>query len=220
MTRGIAMLVSALVTAPAQAQDARMSKGEVKAVQAVHQPALVKIDQPQVVLASTTPMGNRTTDLPRSAPSAQPGAGPGPGASSAQVAAPEAVDCSVARSMLEDAPLTTRAYRPPKPPPGFDRTWREPPAVRRAAHCGDKYVIQVKSSSAEPWVLKAARLEGPNGTVLKVNAIQSRVDGDGWSFNVIMAEAPRGAGGEYPLHRLHLIGEDGRVAVLDQVVLP
>ncbi|HVE83696.1 MAG TPA: hypothetical protein VND93_12635, partial [Myxococcales bacterium] len=98
-------------------------------------------------------------------------------------------------------------------------TWSQAPAVVRAARCGNRYVLQVKSRSAEPWVLKEARLEGPNGMVLKVAGLRWRL-ADGWSINVVMVEAPEGQGADFPLVRLHLVGQDGRAAVLGKVVLP
>lgn len=90
--------------------------------------------------------------------------------------------------MFEDAPLTDRRY---KSLLSFrDPSWEEAPSVSRATRCGRKYLIQVMSRSKEPWLVKEARLEGPNGVLLKVKGIRSGVRRR-HAITIIVARCPR-----------------------------
>jgi hypothetical protein len=99
--------------------------------------------------------------------------------------------------------------------------WRQAPYVASVSHCGQVFVFQVQSRSQEAWVIRQARLEGPNGEVLQVEALLSKVLPVGQrhrTVNVIVARAPAGA--KLSRLRLDLSGEDGRVAQTEAVDLP
>jgi len=100
------------------------------------------------------------------------------------------------------------------PPKG----WEQSPYGKAVARCGQRFIIQVRSLSKKAWVIDRARLEGSNGEVLKVSGIRFRDQGKGVSLNVLVAEAPQGA--NVSQLRLDLSSQDGRVAVVDGVVLP
>lgn len=122
--------------------------------------------------------------------------------------------------MLGDDLLAVRSYSPP--PPQSTKGWKEKnaPYVGKAIHCGNRYVLQVKSLSAQPWVIKQATLEGPNGEVLKVQRLgfEKGKRGAPWDINAIVAEAPPGL--EVSSLKLNLTDADGRVAQLEVRGLP
>lgn len=93
-----------------------------------------------------------------------------------------------------------------------------PPFVASVAHCGQRYIFQVKSSTRDAWIIKGARLEGPNGEVLRVIALTFDALQDRWSVNVIVADAPLGV--KVSKLKLHLTGQDGRVAQPEARDLP
>jgi len=216
MGRGIAVLVSTLVAVSAKAQEAQRSSGDGQSRAAPG--AEAKADRLRMILASTTPMETQSTPLlPSNGPAPQPHSDER--GVTRPAATPATTDCSVVEALLGDAALAIRKYG--APPAEHDNSpWKTAPWVWRASRCGNRYFIQVKSRSSEPWVLQQARLEGPNGVVLKVDGVRSRSRRDGWDVNIIVAEVPEDAKAEFPLLRVHLAGEDGRVAVLDKVVLP
>lgn len=217
MVRGIAVLASALVAVAAQAQDAQQSKNEGRIALAASDPSAGG-DQPKVLLASTTPMADQGARISPDDPAKHSSIGQNARAIPDQGTSAAPADCSE-EALLSDAPLAVRVYKTPLPG-HLGKLWKEPPAVSKATHCGSKYIIQVRSRSPDPWVLKAARLEGAGGELLKVERVRSRLGEDGWTRNIITVEVPQGVGADFPLLKLHLVGEDGRVALLDGVVLP
>ena len=221
MVREVVMLMSALVAASASAQDMEPARMEDEDVPVRTQ--AVEGSQPQILVASTTPIENRSALLPANGPTtpSQPGDGADERTASKRDAEPATMDCSVVEALLEDAVLASRIYKSaPKPSVGESSSWLSPPVVRRATHCGDRYIILVKSRSTEPWVLKAARLEGAGGKMLKVRGVRTRLGEEDWNYNLLVVEAPQGAEPDYPLSKIHLTGEDGRVALVEGVVLP
>jgi hypothetical protein len=217
MVRGIAVLTSALAAVGAQAQDAQPSRDNGKIV-LVTPDSSKGGDQLKIVLASTTPMADQNARTSPDSPAKGSSTAPNARAIPDQGTSTAPADCSE-EALLSDAPLAIRVYKA-SPPAHWGNFWKEPPAVSKATHCGSKYIIQVRSRSADPWVLKAARLEGAGGELLKVERVRSRLGEDGWTRNIITVEVPQGVGADFPLLKLHLVGEDGRVALLDGVVLP
>lgn len=101
------------------------------------------------------------------------------------------------------------------------------PFVECAVRMGNRYFILVANQTVRPWKVDQANLEGPNGKLLKVQAI--RWEGapvrDTYlneNFNVIVAEVPDNAGADYALKSIELVGRDAPLLVqLDQkVILP
>jgi hypothetical protein len=124
-------------------------------------------------------------------------------------------DCGIQQSMLadEDPPVAVRSYEPETQDGG--------PAVRRVGRCLARCIIQVWSQSKEPWVVKNARVEGPGGEVLKVTDIRSQPTAANKIISVINAERTNGAALRSKMTlTLHITGEDGRVALLQDVELP
>jgi len=220
MVRGLALFTSAVVAMSAGAREAQVAS-QVPASEETVRPAPVAGtadgDQPPVMVASTgTPRGQPSLLSP-SRPGAKADGGV-QGAATPQDDAMAALDdfCAI-ELMLADADLVDRRYDPG--PAHMTASWAQVPAVTRATRCGHRYLIQVKSVSDAPWFLREARLEGPNGEVLKVYGILHRALG-GWFVNGIIAEVPEGAGADFSLSRLVLTGQDGRVAQPDGVLLP
>ena len=66
--------------------------------------------------------------------------------------------------------LAVRIYSPP-PAQSRKRSKEKPPYVGAAMRCGNRYIFQVMSESKEPWAIKQATLEGPNGEALQVRRL-------------------------------------------------
>lgn len=195
MMRSLIVVVSALAAFSAQAQEAKGTK----AAAAKPASATEKVE-PLVLAASRT---NPTTA--EGSPAAKP-----PGT------LVEPGDCSVVEAFLDGTKLAVRTYQAPRAAPTDG--WQRAPFVAAVARCGRLYVLQVRSKSRDPWVIRQARVAAPGGVVLQVQALQSSARNDEATINVIVATAPQGA--KLPTLKLDLAGEDGRVAQAEAGDLP
>jgi hypothetical protein len=128
-------------------------------------------------------------------------------------------DCSGYQTLLSGDVPAVRTYAPPPPARPGETTdfWEHASYVKAVQRCGNLYLVQIWSPV--PWTIAHARVEGPNGEALEVNAVGSgKVPGNDWGINVIAVQAPRGV--TFPTLTLHLMGEDGRVALVDARDLP
>jgi hypothetical protein len=225
MLRSLGVIALA-VTMSAQAEDTSSSPdGGDKPAPA--QAAEAEGEQTEALLASTEPVGNRRL-LPRPITlPARPDAGSDAGGDSLQVAG----DCGLEDAIFKNKalPVAVRIYGPaeiaaqrsPEYSAEQRKAWDDAPKVFKAGRCGQKYMIQVQSRSKEQWAIKEARLEGAGGEVLKVTGIRSRLDPGDWNINLIVAVRTHAiAEADYQLLRVYLVGEDGRVAILQEVALP
>ncbi len=161
--RNLAVLISALVTMSAQAQDASTPVVEKKPT-SVAPPA--EGEQSAIDVATLRPPMESGRPLPPlSAPPAKPDAGVD--ASARQ----EPDDCGMEQSLFDqdDVPVGIRFYplpaptARPKPDRQQQRAWDVRPAVATAGRCLRRYVIQVRSESGEPWAVKTRRWWAPTG---------------------------------------------------------
>jgi hypothetical protein len=200
-------LTLALVAMSVQAQEASTPEGEKKRAPSATAPA-AEGEQSQALMASIEPAGSQRPALPPSTPAARSDAGAEAGPQQ------KPTDCGIQQAMLvdEDPPVAVSLYN--------SQTQSDRPRVSRAGRCFRKCILQLKTESKEPWVIKNARVEGPGGEVLKVTDIRSRPDADK-TISVIEAERTNGpALSSKMLLTLHLVAEDGRVALLQDVELP
>jgi len=205
MVRNLAIVVSTLVAFAAQAQQVQV---------AVPATSTSTASEPEnagrpIMLASRTSQGSASGATQTVAPDQSPGAG----------TKPRSADCSSVETYLGGGQLTVRTYpAPPNSEASGAKGWKRAPYVASVSHCGQLFVFQVKSQSREAWVIRQARLEGPNGELLQVDALRSGELPDHWSVSVIVARAPAGA--KLSNLRLDLSGEDGRVAQAEVRDLP
>src|SRR5512140_236551 len=167
--RNLAVLISALVTMSAQAQDASTPVVEKKPTSVA--PSLAEGEQSAIVVASQKPPVESGRPLPPlSAPPAKPDAGVDASARE------EPDDCGMEQSLFDqdDVPMGIRSYALPAAvaSPNLDRqqqdAWDVRPAVKTAGRCLRKYVIRVLSKSEEQWAVKEATLVGSDGKALNV----------------------------------------------------
>jgi hypothetical protein len=217
MVRGFVVLVSALAAVAAQAQDPVSSKAEAEAGAAATVPR--KTDDHAVMLASRSAPVPSSVQLSANARSPSPGARSDAGTTTSATPT-SASDCSIVESLLGGSAPDVRTYRPPSSGLASNSTsWGKAPYVAAIAHCGDLYILQVRSHSRDAWVVqRARRLEGPDGAVLQVEALRSRTLRASWTVNVIVAKAAPGA--KLSKLRLHLSGEDGRVVQVEAEDVP
>jgi len=133
-------------------------------------------------------------------------------------------DDAVIDALLRREQVFARQYERPKALKDWNKkegNW-ETPFVESAVRIGSRYYIQVRNRAREPWKVDQARLEGAGSEVLKVHAIRwafhSRDEGEDYNVNVIVAEVPEGTGEDFALKTIELVGQDARVASLDQKV--
>jgi hypothetical protein len=215
MMRNLAIVVSALAALAAQAQQAQIA---VPATSTSTAGEPENTERP-VMLASRTSPGSTSAAAQTAPPAESPDAGMKPRITAAT--GPAGHDCSSVETYLGGGDLAVRTYSaPPNSEASGAKGWKRAPYVASVSHCGQVFVFQVQSRSQEAWVIRQARLEGPNGEVLQVEALLSRElpAGQHRSVNVIVARAPVGA--KLSRLRLDLSGEDGRVAQTDAVDLP
>jgi len=211
MMRGFAIVVSALVALAAQAQQTEGAEIAVGTATVPQESA----ERP-VMLASRTVPAALSGNARKTAPGGAGDAGTKPG----EVAAtePAGPDCSIVETFLGGLTPAIRKYQSPLPDSREQMTEERPPYVAAVAHCGQLYIFQIKSSAKDAWVVQGARLESPKGELLQVNALRFSALQDDWSVNVIVAEArPRM---KVSRLKLHLTGQDGRVAQLEARDLP
>jgi hypothetical protein len=129
-------------------------------------------------------------------------------------------DCSIVETLLHSDVPAVRIYQPPRSAQTgpSNNAGERTPYVATVVRCGRLYIFQVRSRSKAPFVIGTARLEGPNGDILRVTALRSRKGGWSWDINIIVAEAPPGM--EVPKIKLNLMSEDGRAAQLEAGGLP
>jgi hypothetical protein len=213
----------ALVAMTAEAQNSLSPEGEDKPVPAQK----AQGEKSEALLASIEPVAGQRPQFPPTAPPPRSDAGTDAGGDVLQVLG----DCGLEDAIFKNKalPVAVRIYGPaeiaaqrsPEYSAEQRKAWDDAPKVFKAGRCGQKYMIQIQSRSEEHWVIKEARLEGAGGEVLKVTGIRSRLGLDGWSVNLIVAvRTQRIAEADHQLLRLHLMGEDGRVAILQEVALP
>jgi hypothetical protein len=133
-------------------------------------------------------------------------------------------DDAVIDAMLKREHVFARQYERSKAPKGWGThkaDW-ETPYIESAVRIGSRYFIQVRNQAREPWRVDQAKLESAGGEALKVQAIRwafySRDEDDNMNINVIVAEVPEEASADYALKSIELVGQDARVASLDQKV--
>jgi len=207
MLRGL-MVVLALAATVARAQEAKAASSSGEAAPA-------KAGEREIVLASRTTPEAHPPPLARSAGSRDAGADAGT-VGRETIFAPDAVIATY----LEGGTPVVRSYQEPasEPQGTRDNSWEQAPFVRSITRCGRLYIFQVWSRSKDTWVVDRARLEGPKGETLQVNALHfNQVEG-GWDINVIKAEAPPGT--KFSKLKFHLTGQDGRVAQPEARELP
>jgi hypothetical protein len=205
MLRSFAVVVSALAAFAAQAQEGKSAESDA----AKSASAAEKIDRPVLVASRTNPPATTDARVPAPASGGNPAAKP-PGMPV------EPADCSAIESFLDGTKLIVRAYQ--APPTASANGWMRAPFVAAVARCGRLYILQVRSESRDPWVVRQARLATPGGVVLQVQALHSSERKDQRAVNVIVAKAPQGA--KLPTLKLDLSGEDGRVAQAEVGDLP
>ena len=215
--RNLAIVVSALAALVAQAQQAQAA---VPATSTSTAGDPENTERP-VMLASRTSPGS-TSEAAQTAPLPEsPDARTKPQVTAVTGHAGHH-DCSSVETYLGGGELAVRTYSaPPSSEASGSKGWKRAPYVASVSHCGQVFVFQVMSRSQEAWVIRQARLEGPNGEVLQVEALLSKVLPVGrrhLTVNVIVARAPAGA--KLSRLRLDLSGEDGRVAQTEAVDLP
>ncbi len=217
--RSLAVLMSALVALSAQAQDASTTESEGKPAPAARS---AKVKRSLLIASRAQPV-ERGRPVPEpSAPQAKPDAG----VDASTRAGP--IDCGMTQwiSSEKEVPVAVRFYpeREPAASPQEDgpgRTWNAALKPWKAGRCLQKYFIQVRNSSKEPWAIKDAALEGADGEILKVTDVQSYLDPDQGNITIVVAEKTKGAAEpNYRVAKFHLIGKDGRVIALPGFDLP
>lgn len=135
----------------------------------------------------------------------------------------EAREDAIVDGLVKGEKVFSRQYeRPPAVEEwGELEDWRIP-RVECAVRMGKRYFIQVRNTAPKPWRLDQARIEGAGGEILKVRDIRFGTEldeaGRSQNTNVIVAEVPDGVGADYVLKSIELVGEDARIASLDQEV--
>jgi hypothetical protein len=211
--RNLAVVMSALAALAAQAQQIQpAAPAESTNTAGVRENA-----ERSVVLASRTSTGSTSGATQPAAPGESPDTATKPRNTAATGTAGH--DCSSVETYLGGGELTVRTYpAPPASEASGAKGWKRAPYVASVSHCGQVFVFQVRSRSRDAWVIRQARLEGPNGELLQVDALFSREAPDRRSVNVIVARAPVGT--RLSRLRLDLTGEDGRVAQAEVGDLP
>jgi uncharacterized protein DUF2381 len=129
----------------------------------------------------------------------------------------------IVEALLHHVTIFSRQYQRTQPRRQEDLPhvdW-DPPFVESAVRVGSRYVIQISNYSHEPWKVEQAKLQGATGEILRVQGIRWRMEETNWNLNVVIAEVPEGASADFALRSIELVGEDARVASLDQkVALP
>lgn len=195
--------MSALATFSAQAQEAKGAKAA--SASSAHE----KGERPVLVAARTSPPATSDTRATGTANGGRPTA--------KRAGTPdEPADCSAVESFLEGRKLVVRTYEAPRTMP--TRDWQRAPFVAAVARCDRLYILQLRSLSRDPWVVRQVRVATPDGVVLQVQALHAQELYDQVAVNVIVAKAPPGV--KIPTLRLDLSGEDGRVAQADVGDLP
>lgn len=213
MMRNLAIVVSALAAFAAQAQQTQAA-APAESTNTVGVPENAK---PPVMLASRTSPGSTSG----AAQTVAPAEGPDVGTKPRNTPATGSVrpDCSSVETYLGGGQLTVRMYPAPSDSEASgSKGWKKAPYVASVTHCGQVFVFQVRSQSREAWVIRQARLEGPNGEVLQVEALYPGELPDHRSVNVIVARVPVGV--KLARLKLDLSGEDGRVAQAETGDLP
>jgi len=200
------MVVLALAATAAHAQEVKAA-GHTGAATAANE------DPPPIVLAS------RSTPEPRSSPLARSPGSPDSGDAGTTIREGTAATDYVISTYLEGGGPVVRTYQAPASGPQEEpeNVWERAPYVRSITRCGRFYIFQVWSSSTDAWAIDRARLEGPKGAALQVVAVHSTVR-DYLSINVIVAAAPPET--KLSKVKLHLTGQDGRVAQPEARDLP
>lgn len=132
-------------------------------------------------------------------------------------------DGSIMKALLDDEKLELRVRHYDQPPPAVDQPeiGTADFFVKTAVRRGNLIFIQVKSLEPKPFAVQEARLEGPNGEVLTVLDIRWGAHSQNTNVNVIVAEVPRRAEGDYTLTSIQLTSRDGNVTTLNgEVSLP
>jgi len=159
----------------------------------------------------------RATPAPSSAPARSTGS---PDAGSTIRESNSAADCSIVEIFLEGGTPVVRNYQVPSSESKElqGNAWVQPPYIKSVARCGQFYIFQIRSRSKKAWVIDRARLEGSKDELLSITALRFKGQKGGGSINVIVAEAPPGT--KFSRLKLHLTGEDGRVAQPEARDLP
>jgi len=205
MVRSLIVVVSALAAFAAQAQEGERTKVD----RAKSGPASERVERPVLVASRTNPSVTTDTRVTASTSGGSPAAKP-----AGTPVAP--TDCSVVETYLNGTDLAFRTYEEPRTAPTHG--WQRAPFVAAVARCGRLYILQVRSKSRDPWVIRQARVAAPGGVVLQVQALRSSEMKDQRAINVIVAKAPPGA--RLQTLTLDLSGEDGRVAQTEAGELP
>jgi hypothetical protein len=211
--RNLAIVVSALAALAAQAQQ---TQATAPAGNSNTGGVPENAERPVMLASRTSP--DSTSGAPQTvAPGESPDAGTKP--RNAVATGTVRLDCSSVETYLGGGELTVRTYPAPDDSEASATSgWKRAPYVASVSHCGQVFVFQVRSRSREAWVIRQARLEGPGGVVLRVEALYPGEHADHRSVNVIVARAPVGA--KLSRLKLDLSGEDGRVAQAEAVDLP
>lgn len=209
MLRGLAIVVSALAALAAQAQEAVSEQPASGASGAADQ---VNAKRPVMLASRAAP----STTSDHAAVSIGNGADAGTKPQEGAPAKVAASDCSVVETYLAGGTLAVRTYE--APPDSRTSGWKRAPYVTSVTRCGRLYILQVMSVSQDTWVIRQARLEGPGGVVLPVEALHLGTGPAQRTVNVIVARAS--AGKKLLRLKLDLTGEDGRVAQAEVGDLP
>jgi hypothetical protein len=133
-------------------------------------------------------------------------------------------DDAVIDAMLRREQVFARQYERPKASKDWTKDeggWGTP-YIESAVRIGSRYFIQVRNRAREPWKVDQAKLEGAGGVLLRVRAIRwafhSTDESDDYNINIIVAEVPDGTGEDLALRSIELVGQDARVASVDQRV--
>src|SRR4051812_21987197 len=213
MVRNLAIVVSAVAAFTAQAQQSQAAAP----AESTNTAGVPENAERPVMLVSRTNPGSTSSAAPTVAPGESPDAGTKP--RNAAATGPVRLDCSSVETYLGGGQLTVRTYPAPDDSEASATSgWKRAPYVASVSHCGQVFVFQVRSRSREAWVIRQARLEGPDGVVLPVEALFSREQPNQRSVSVIVARAPVGA--KLSRLKLDLSGEDGHVAQAEAVDLP
>jgi len=125
----------------------------------------------------------------------------------------------IVEALLRHEQVYSRQYeRPPRRSIQAVHVEWDPPFVESAVRVGRRYIIQIGNFAREPWKVEQAKLEGAGGEILKVQSVRWQMTSGGWNNNVVVVEVPEGASADYALKSIELVGEDARVASLDQKV--
>jgi len=206
MARGL-MVVLAVAATAAHAQEAKGGGST--------DPATSDGEEGAIMLAA------RTTPEPRSVPLARNAGAPDAGTDAGtMIRESTSTTDYVISTYLSGGLPAVRTYQEPAQgaQEAQGNAWEQAPYVKSITRCGQLYIFQVLSESTNAWAIDRVRLEGPKGEALRVIALHSSTVGDRRSVNVIVAEAPPGT--KLSKLKLHLTGQDGRVAQPEARDLP